>query len=106
MSCFFCQIIVFKTVSWVELFFFFCHKNMSLVKLKNSLSLSLSLSHFFLPSIQQVNGETILPNIFFQSSLASFRKLFMKLFFKNSALLVKLSCAKQSQNKHTRFYNL
>jgi len=79
----------------MKLFFFPSHKNMSEMKLKK-LAYCNSLPHFFLPSMQKVVGEVILSNIFFQNSLALFRKLLMKLFYKKIALLVKLSCAKQS----------
>jgi len=46
-----------------ELFFFSSYKNMSEMKLKK-VAYSSSLPHFFLPSMQEVVGEAILPNIF------------------------------------------
>jgi len=54
-----------------------------------------SLLHFFLSSMHEVVGEAILPNTFFKQ-LSFIRKLLMKLFSKKTALLVKLSCAKQT----------
>jgi hypothetical protein len=62
-SCCFCQTLVFKTASWVKLFFFSSHKNISGMKLKKVAYCS-SLSHFFLQSMQEVVGQAILPNFF------------------------------------------
>jgi len=49
----------------VKLFFFSSHKNMSGMKLEKIAYCS-TLPHFFLPSIQEVVGEVILPNTFFK----------------------------------------
>jgi hypothetical protein len=46
--------------------------------------------------MEKLVSEVILSNIFLQNSLALFRKLLMKLFYKKTALLVKLSYAKQA----------
>jgi len=64
-SFFFCQTLVSKTASWVKLFFFFSRKNISGMKLKKVAYCSF-LPHFFLPSMQEVVGEAILPNTFFK----------------------------------------
>jgi len=66
------------------------------MKLKKSSLLQL-LPHFSLSTMYEVVGEAILPNTFFQNSSASSRKSLMKLFSKKIALLVKLSCAKQTR---------
>jgi len=67
------------------------------MKLEKSSLLQL-LSHFSLSTMHEVVGESILPNTFFQNSSASSRNSLIKLFSKKTALLVKLSCAKQTLN--------
>jgi len=67
MSCcklfFFCQTLISKTVSWMKLFFFFSHKDMSWDEAKKVAYCS-SLPHFSLSSMHEVVGEAILPNTF------------------------------------------
>jgi len=47
----------------MKLFFLSSHKNINEIKLKKVAYCSF-LPHFFLPSIQEVVGEAILPNTF------------------------------------------
>ena len=53
---FFCQTLIFKTVSWVKLFFLSCHKDISWMKLEKSSLLQL-LPHFSLSTMHEVIGE-------------------------------------------------
>jgi hypothetical protein len=62
---FFCQTLISKTASWVKLFFFSSHKDMSWDEAKKNSLLQLSPPHFSLSSMHKVVGEAILPNIFF-----------------------------------------
>jgi len=68
----------------MKLFFFFSHKNMSVMKLKKVAYCSSVL--FLSPIYARSVIEAILPNTFFQNSLASSRKLLMKLFSKKKQL--------------------
>ena len=67
MSCcelfFFCQTLISKTASWVKLFFYSFHKDISWMKLEKSSLLQL-LPHFSLSTMHEVVGEVILPNTF------------------------------------------
>jgi len=67
MSCcelfFFCQTLIFKTASWVKLFFPSSHRDISWMKLEKSSLLQL-LPHFSLSTMHEVVGKAILPNTF------------------------------------------
>ena len=98
MSCcelfFFCQTLVSKTASWMKLFLFFSPKDMSWDEAEKSSLLQLSLSFLSLIYVRS-SWWSYFTKHFFQNSLASSRKLLIKLFSKKTALLVKLSCIKQ-----------
>jgi hypothetical protein len=74
--------------------FFSSHKDLSWNEAEK-IAYPSSLPHFSLLSMHEAIGEAVLPNIFFQNSSASPKKLLMKLFSKKIALLLKLSCAKR-----------
>jgi len=58
---------MFKTASWLKLFFSSPHKNISWKKLEKSSLLQL-LSHFSLSTIHEVVGEAILPNTYLKTA--------------------------------------
>ena len=58
------QTLIYKTVSWVKLFFSSSHKTRVMVKLKKVAYSSSLFPRFFFLSMHEVVGEPILPNIF------------------------------------------
>jgi len=94
---FFCQTLIFKIALWVKLFFLSSHKNISWMKLKKVAYYS-SLSLISLSTMHKVVCEAILPNTFSKIALLHLESHSWSYFFfkKKTALLVKLSCAKQA----------
>ena len=79
-----------------EAVFLLLSQRHKLDKLEKSSLLQL-LPHFSLSTMHEVVDEAIFfAKHFLQNSSASYRKSLMKLFSKKTALLVKLSCAKQA----------
>jgi hypothetical protein len=64
---FFCQKLISKAASWVKLFFFSSHKDMSGDEAEKVVYCS-SLPHLSLLSMHKVVGEAILPNTFLKTA--------------------------------------